>query len=85
MADNEITEQTTETFETKRVRTLTAPAQEEYERVIKFTTNLRNIKNDLDAGAADVDEVRNDPHSLKSIRELIQSCEIVYRELLESF
>lgn len=60
MSDGENTEQITETFETKRVRTLTAPAQEEYERrVIKFTTDLRSIKNDLDSGAAHVDEVRN--------------------------
>lgn len=86
MADGENTEQITETFETKRVRTLTTPAQEEYERrVIKFTTDLRSIKNDLDAGAAHVDEVRNDPDSLKSVRELIQSCETAYRELSGKF
>lgn len=79
MADGEFTEQITETFETKRVRTLTTPAQEEYERrVTKFTTDLRSIKNDLDACAAHVDEVRNDPDSLKSVRELIQSCETAY-------
>lgn len=82
MADDENTGQTTETFETRRVRTLTAPAEEEYERsVIKFTTEFRSIKNDLDAGAAHVDEVRNDPDSLKSVRELIQSCEAADREL----
>lgn len=86
MADGEFTEQITETFETKRVRTLTAPAQEEYERrVNKFTTGLRSIKNDLDACAAHVDEVRNDPDSLKSVRELIQSCETAYRELSGKF
>lgn len=60
MADDENTEQTSDSFETKGVRTLTAPAREEYERrVIKFTTDLRSIKNDLDAGAAHVDEVRS--------------------------
>lgn len=86
MADDENTEQTTKTFETRRVRTLTAPAQEEYERrVIKFTTDLRSIKNDLDAGVAHVDEVRNDPDYLKSVRELIQSCETAYRELSGKF
>lgn len=84
MPDDESTEQTSEAFETKRVRTLPAPAQEEYERrVIKFTTNLRIIKNDLDASAAQVDEVRND--FLKSVTELIQSCEIAYSELSGKF
>lgn len=53
--------------------------------MIKFTTDLGSIKNDLDSGAAHVDEVKNDPDSLKSVRELIQSCETAYRELFGKF
>lgn len=50
--------------------------------MIKFTTDLQRIKNDLDAY---VDEVRNDPDSLKSVRVLIQSCKPAYKELTGKF
>lgn len=78
----------TETFEneSKRIRNLTTPAQEEYEqRVFRFTKQLSDIKRDIDEVGTCFDSSKDDLSSLSSIKEFVKSCEKAYMELSNKF
>ena len=73
-------------MDSKRVRNLTTPAQEEYERrVAKFTKDLMDIKSEMDAGVAHLEDIKDDPNSLKSLKEFVMACAKTYEQLSSKF
>ncbi|KAJ8307490.1 hypothetical protein KUTeg_015574 [Tegillarca granosa] len=75
-----------ETRRSTRQRVLTSPAREEFQsRVSKYASQLREVKNDLNAGISHIDEVKTDSNALVSVRNLIDSCYRAYCELSAKF
>ncbi|XP_078329283.1 uncharacterized protein LOC144624026 [Crassostrea virginica] len=75
-----------ELMDSKRVRNLTTPAQEEYERrVAKFTKDLMDIKSEMDASVAHLEDIKDDPNSLKSVQEFVMACAKTYEQLSSKF
>ncbi|KAJ8321423.1 hypothetical protein KUTeg_001025 [Tegillarca granosa] len=71
-----------ETRRSTRQRILTSPAREEFQsRVSKYASQLREVKNDLNAGISHIDEVKTDSNALLSVHNLIDSCYRAYCEL----